>query len=683
MRFHRGYSLRLAVMIGIFLGMMSGLTSPQAATFNIPAGDVDALIAAINSANANGEDDTINLAAGTYTLTEVDNDTDGPNGLPSIVTNIRIRGTSAVHTVIERHLGPVFFRIVHVSAPGSLTLNNITIAHGVFNGISNYGELYLDESIIRNNGTTIGGITNAGFLRITNSDIINNTGTSIYNYGILYVRRSSITGNSGNEFSGFVTAGIDNDGTAVLDRSNISNNSNSGGYGGSCCAGIRNNGSMTAINSTISGNRTDGGSGAIAAGVQNGGSLYLINTTITNNEAYADEYTAGGGIQNINQGIIRLVNTIIAGNTANDDADCNNQEGQIISLGHNLVGSGSGCPSDGPGDIVVNPAEVFTQALGPLQNNGGPTETHALLAGSPAIDAGEAVCTDVDDNPLTMDQRGALRPVDGNSDGVAACDIGAFELQMETPPVPTSPCAVVTTDGEMTGFPANGEEVKLPKDLHKSIDWATTQDEYQLSLYTWYGSTTPFAEAQGRLDLEPDTQVKKVKCEAISAPEPSSPCEIVTADGDVMGFPANGQEVKLPKELHKSIDWATTQDEYQLSLYTWYGSTTPFAEAQGRLDLEPDTQVKKVKCEAISAPEPSSPCEIVTADGEVMGFPANGQEVKLPKELHKSIGWATTQDEYRLLLYTWYGSTTPFAEAQGRLDLEPDTQVKKVKCEAL
>ena len=111
-----------------------------------------------------------------------------------------------------------------------------------------------------------------------------------------------------------------------------------------------------------------------------------------------------------------------------------------------------------------------------------------------------------------------------------------------------SPCEVVTTSGEVTGFAANGQEVNLPKDLHKAIDSVSTQPGHQLSLYTWFGSTKSFAEAQGSLDLDPDTQVKKVKCETLEAPEPPpapvSPCEVINMDGEVIGFAADGQEVK-------------------------------------------------------------------------------------------------------------------------------------------
>lgn len=101
----------------------------------------------------------------------------------------------------------------------------------------------------------------------------------------------------------------------------------------------------------------------------------------------------------------------------------------FTSLGHNLVGLDTGCPVDGSGDQTVDPDTVFTALIGPLQHNGGPTETHALLAGSAAIDAGDPQCSDPQGVPLTTDQRGSPRPVDGNGDGLPVCDIGAVEFQ--------------------------------------------------------------------------------------------------------------------------------------------------------------------------------------------------------------------------------------------------------------
>ena len=112
-------------------------------------------------------------------------------------------------------------------------------------------------------------------------------------------------------------------------------------------------------------------------------------------------------------GMVTVNNTIIANSVGL--GDCRGVG--FTSLGHNLDSDGS-CGLSGPGDISgVDPL------LGPLAVNGGPTKTHALLTGSPAIDAVPiADCTDPDGNPITTDQRGVPRPQD------AACDIGAFEF---------------------------------------------------------------------------------------------------------------------------------------------------------------------------------------------------------------------------------------------------------------
>jgi hypothetical protein len=104
------------------------LTSPpiQAADFSCPSGDVACLIAAINTANGNGEEDTITLAAGTYTVTAVDNSTDGENGLPSITSPITIQGAGAETTMLERASTAPEFRLLHVSVDGVLQIEGLT-----------------------------------------------------------------------------------------------------------------------------------------------------------------------------------------------------------------------------------------------------------------------------------------------------------------------------------------------------------------------------------------------------------------------------------------------------------------------------------------------------------------------------------------------------------------------------
>ena len=169
---------------------------------------------------------------------------------------------------------------------------------------------------------------------------------------------------------------------------------------------------LTLVNSTVSGNRAVAPS-ASASGFAGGIQTYplshvtLINSTVTANVAERGE---GGGIYAAPSADVVLSNSIVAGNTALSAPDC---FGPIISQGNNLVGTTSGCTySPGPGDLVgIDPN------LGPLADNGGFTQTHALLTGSPAIDHATAPCRSA------LDQRGVFRP---QGDG---CDIGATEKE--------------------------------------------------------------------------------------------------------------------------------------------------------------------------------------------------------------------------------------------------------------
>lgn len=189
--------------------------------------------------------------------------------------------------------------------------------------------------------------------------------------------------------------------TMTIEQSTIAGNS-AFWYGG----GIFNDGDLNIVNSTISDNWTsDGGGGGIA-------NYFDGNTTLTNTTVHAnDTATNGGGIRNLS--VLSLKNTIVAGNTARSWPDL---DGAIVSQGHNLIGDASGNSGWVTSDILdVDPL------LGPLQDNGGRTLTHALLSGSPAIDTG-----DEDGNPV-IDQRGIARPQNATADATATADIGAIE----------------------------------------------------------------------------------------------------------------------------------------------------------------------------------------------------------------------------------------------------------------
>jgi hypothetical protein len=253
---------------------------------------------------------------------------------------------------------------------GTLTLSNVLIEDASNNGIRNDGTLTIVGSTIRNLGA---GLFNS------------KQGPSV---GLAIVRDSTFTGNGFTNFAG--GAGIDN----------------------------RNGGTLILINTTLSGNR--------GGGLYNEATAHLSNVTITNSVSTA------GGIRNTATGTVTLRNSIVAGNrtSGGTPVDC---QGILTSQGYNLIEiPASSCTISG--DTTGNLIGVAAN-LAPLADNGGPTLTHVPFAGSPVLDAGNpAGCTvDDDNNPttpdvlLTTDQRGFVRPFDGNNDNNARCDIGAVE----------------------------------------------------------------------------------------------------------------------------------------------------------------------------------------------------------------------------------------------------------------
>ncbi|MDQ2785725.1 MAG: right-handed parallel beta-helix repeat-containing protein [Chloroflexota bacterium] len=208
---------------------------------------------------------------------------------------------------------------------------------------------------------------------------------------------SAVVGNTSGAGSGGIDITVFSGSNSVvtITRSTISGNTS---------GAIFNEGSLTVTTSTISGNTATGG--GFGGGIRMAsGSATIVQSTISNNAA-----TNGGGIS-LAGGSASIENTIVAGNTLNGAAA--DVAGAVTSLGHNLIGNTSGGSGFVPSDLTdVNPL------LGPLQNNGGPAQTQALLPTSPALD----VVPTTGAGCPSADQRLVSRPQNG------ACDIGAYEL---------------------------------------------------------------------------------------------------------------------------------------------------------------------------------------------------------------------------------------------------------------
>lgn len=329
--------------------------------------------------NSAASDNHITLPAGTYTLTRLGalENLSATGDLDIITGDLTIHGSNA--TIDGNGIDRVF-DITNIGA--TVSLNNVTVTNGVSSsdnggGIDNWGVLTLDNCTISGNTT-------------------DGNGGAIYNARTLVLTDTTIRGNYADGYAG----------------------------------GIFNNNSLTIYSSTINGNSDGSGDG----GITNQGSATFVNTTISGN--------AGNGIRNT-AGV--SVNATISRCTIASNSDIGYSHSQFVSLYSTIVAdNGTDCANVSIGTFTNSRWNLDSDdtcglsslqdlpdtdpMLGPLQDNGGPTHTHALLSGSPAIDASEP-------NVESYDQRGTYRPQDGDGDIIAVSDIGAFEAETTTSPI--------------------------------------------------------------------------------------------------------------------------------------------------------------------------------------------------------------------------------------------------------
>jgi len=418
---------------------------------------------AITDANANSGTQSISFQSGLTGIITLS------TALPDLSTDLLIVGPGANLLTIQRSSagGTPDFRIFTITPGHTVTISGVTLTNGkataggaVFNsgtlvlsndivtgnnggsccsngggGVYNNGQLTLTNSIVSSNSASIGGgLTNdsSGTLVLTNVTVSGNSaggggGGILNNFGNLTMTNSSVSGNS---TSGGGGGGLSSYGPLTVTNSTISGNTTANGDG----AGIASNSLLTLTNSTVSGNIAQGSGGGIL-NLQSA-TLNTINSTLTGNTAnggVGPVPPAGGGIYN--SGVVNLKNTIIDNNTVAAAGSGPDLFGTFNSRDYNLIGNTGAATING-----TTTHNIINQSarLGPLANNGGPTQTHALLAGSPALDAGDNCVVNNSCLPaygflLSTDQRGTgfSRNVDGpDADTTATVDIGAFEAQL-------------------------------------------------------------------------------------------------------------------------------------------------------------------------------------------------------------------------------------------------------------
>jgi sugar lactone lactonase YvrE len=391
---------------------------------------------------------------------------------------------------------------------GMLTLNNSVITENSADydggGVSNAGSLVVNNSTVSNNSTESddgGGIFNSGPLTIIGSTLEGNTAAysggglaTYYQSGTVTLRNLTVRDNSANDCGGGIIQGSSLGAVDLIDSivvNNATNRCGGGIYvahglftmnrsiirsnlalyegGGLFVGSIKDPGRLVSENSTVSNNSA----GSNGGGIWTRGIVVLNNSTLSSNSA--EDH--GGGLYNESKGGVTLNYSVVANNNSDNDNDTIGDGGGLVgnlillqssivagnmkglnildvnadckgsnsSQGYNLIGIATGCNLSGTGDITVDPADVLTDVLGSLANNGGATQTHALIVSSsnPALNAIPSGTNDCGIAPFDLDQRGEARPFNTN------CDSGAYEAQS----VPSDTTAPETIIGSQPSNP--------------------------------------------------------------------------------------------------------------------------------------------------------------------------------------------------------------------------------------
>ena len=299
---------------------------------------------------------------------------------------------------------------------GTRFIHNISRSHGA--GVYTDGPLvvtnaWFQSNLCQDEFCDGGGLAASTSLTLTGSTFLSNT-ADVFGGGVFTFHSASGVYITGTTFTGNACvngscegAGLSTQGPAVVVLNSAFNGNQASGGGG----GVASRNTLTLANVTLSGNHANFNGGGVLA--FDGSHVRLLNVTLADNTAGGN----GGGLNVSSLGIVTVTNTIISNNS---NGNC---FGLIAAGAHNLEFPAATCATAGPtaGFSTADPL------LAPLALNApGTTLTRALLPGSPARDHGDAAtCAGPEVN--NRDQRGVLRPIDGDAIAGAICDIGAYE----------------------------------------------------------------------------------------------------------------------------------------------------------------------------------------------------------------------------------------------------------------
>ena len=372
----RPLTAALTVLVLGALGSVGGAYSASAATVSC---DTPSLISAITTANGTPGGGTLVLTTGcVYTLASTNNATDGGTGLPVITGNVTVQGEGGAITR-STATGVPAFRIFDVASGGSLTLNSLTLSNGLANNgqqgggaIFSHGTLAVTAGTFTNNsspattGTSGGAIDSSGTLTVTTSTFSANTaqeGAGIMNQNSATVTNSTFSGNTATIYGG--GASVNTAGTETLAGDTFVGNTGPGG------GALDNDATLNISNSTFTNN---------TGGTNGGGAIVNFGTTTVKQSTFSGNTSPyGANIYNYTGFTLSMSMDIVAGGLVG--TNCGGQA-PITDLGYN-IDTGSSCGFSAPNHSLSN-----TQPqLDALASNGGSTQTMALPAGSPAVDA--------------------------------------------------------------------------------------------------------------------------------------------------------------------------------------------------------------------------------------------------------------------------------------------------------